>query len=80
MGLGMGWGYGRGGLFGIFFEHGIDEVLGSDVGLFLQPMPSSLSYHTLWEFLFYVRSLANTTRPWTFPDVFFPGPNTKKNV
>lgn len=63
-----------------FFEHGIDEVLGSDVGLFLQPMPSSLSYHTLWEFLFHVRSLANTTRPWTFPDVFFPGPNTKKNA
>lgn len=61
------------------FEHRIEEVLGSAVGLFLQPMRSSLSYHTLWEFLSYVRSLANTTRPWAFPDVF-PDPNTKKNA
>lgn len=80
----MGWGYGLGIWEGrvvwyFIFEHRIYEVLGSDIGLFLQPMRSLLSYHTLWEFLFYVRSLANTTRPWAFPDVF-PDPNTKKNA
>ena len=68
----MGGGYGLGIWEGKFvwdfiFEHRIDEVLGSDVGLFLQPMRPSLSYHTLWELLFYVGSLANTTGPWALP-------------